>query len=241
MCICQARFVTGAPLFFGYPPPAIVRRSSPNRGRERALVCAAALGLACGPATNAAPAVDPAAARLALEAADGAEVRIDGKVVGTTPFEQPLVLEPGKRYVAVMLDGHEAHAEEVLLEAGKETELSIDLAETGQRTASWVIIGTGLASITTGIALGTVSVIRHRESRDLEDRAGDRPFTPEEQLAHDDAVTARDDFRLGSGIAGGAGLALLVLGGVLFAFDSPAVPVQPRVGISGVGFGGRFW
>jgi hypothetical protein len=179
----------------------------------------------------------PEPAKLALDAPTGAAVHVDGELVGTAPFEAPVPLDPGRRFVAVTLDGHEPFGQTVQLQAGRSTDLAVDLETTGQRIAAWMLIGGGLAAVGTGIGLGVVSVIEHRKSRDILDEADGQPLDTQQTADYDDAVAARDDFRLGSGIAGAAGLALLVVGGVLFAFDAP---VLPSAGASARGLTVRF-
>jgi hypothetical protein len=60
-----------------------------------------------------------------------------------------------------------------------------------------------------------VSVVEHRRSRNSErDAAG--------ELEYQDAIDARDAFRVASGVAGGVGLGLFLVGGALYVLDIPS-------------------
>jgi hypothetical protein len=102
-----------------------------------------------------------------------------------------------------------------------------------QRVWAWVLLGTGAASLTAGITFGVLSVVEHRASRDFRP-ANDGDFTDEEEAEYDAIISARDNYRIVSGITGGAALAMVVTGSLLFAFDpeedaneKPSVAVYP--------------
>jgi hypothetical protein len=146
-------------------------------------------------------------------------VHVDGKLAGALPFEEALELEPGTRLVAVTRNGYHPHAEEVVLRRGKLTKLEIDLEMTAQRKAAWPLVAVGAAGVAAGIVLGVFAVVRHREAIDLQDAGGD-------PLEYDALIEARDDFRLGSGIAAGTGFGLFLIGGGLLVFDTPPLPTR---------------
>jgi hypothetical protein len=118
----------------------------------------------------------------------------------------------------------------VRVERGKTSRMSIDLESTSQRKVALSLVGTGGAGIATGIALGIASVIHHRTARDIERSNDGRELSAEQTQTRDDAVAARDDFRVGSGIAAGVGLAAFLAGGALLVFDSPRRPTPPTTG-----------
>jgi hypothetical protein len=102
----------------------------------------------------------------------------------------------------------------------------VDLRETAQRKWAWASMGVGGAGVATGIVFGVLSVVEHRSAQDLE-VADDA--TDEERRAYDEAIAARDTYRVVSGVSAGAGIAIFLTGAVLFAFDAPDVP-RPREG-----------
>lgn len=125
-------------------------------------------------------------------------------------------------------------------------------AQTGtstEKTVGIVLLATAGAAVATGIGFGIASVIEHRRSRDLLQGA-----TEEEadllatQSAYAEAVAARDDLRVGSGIAAGAGLLMFLAAGTLFAIDeandapvpAPRAVAAPILGPDRVGAGATF-
>jgi len=168
----------------------------------------------------------PQPAKLTIAAPSGAAVHVDGKLAGTAPLAKPIDVDPGKHFVSVTQNGFVSHAEEVRLERGQATRLSVELAATRQRKVSWALIAGGGAGIAGGIVLGVASLVQIRKARDIERRAGG-PLDADEQERRDAALSARDDFRVGSGFAAGAGLALFLVGGALHVLDAPLLPSPP--------------
>ena len=192
----------------------------------------ACLALGCASAAPAPPVKPegPVPAKLAVEAPAGSDVYVDGVLVGVAPLEAPVDADPGKHAVQVTLNGHEPFARSVVLTRGRTDTLVVDLDETDQRKGAWASIGVGAASLTAGIILGVLSVVEHRESRDILDEDEDGSgLNAEAQARYDDAVDARDRYRIGSGVAAGVGLGLFVVGAVLFAFDAPLAPGEIAV------------
>jgi hypothetical protein len=200
------------------------------------ITCAGASACAAAPAPRAEPPPGPEPARLEVRAPDGAEVHVDTVHVGTAPLPRAIDAEPGEHRLLVTRNGYEPHVESVRLERGTTAHVKVALAETSQRKGAWAAIGLGGASVGVGIVLGVLSVIEHRAASDLLNG-------PIEELDGDDLdryeelIDKRDEYRLGSGVAAGVGLAGFVAGAVLFAFDdrTPDVTVEPIVSPDRVG------
>jgi hypothetical protein len=92
-----------------------------------------------------------------------------------------------------------------------------------ERTAAWFLLVGGGVGISTGIVLGVLSVVEHRRSRDAFEQAAadEEDPTAAAEAEYAAAIDARDDFRLASGIAAGAGLGMFLAAGLLFAIDAP--------------------
>lgn len=170
--------------------------------------------------------LDPQPAKLVVSAPSGATVHVDGKRVGTTPLAKPLEVEPGDRFVSITKTGFAPWAKTLRVERGATSGVTADLSSTRQRRAAWAFVGTGGAGIATGITLGVLSVVQIRKARDI-GRVDPKVRTAEEQRRYDDAIASRDDFRVASGIAGGFGLGLFLVGGALLVLDDPVVPAPP--------------
>jgi hypothetical protein len=163
-------------------------------------------------------------ALLDIDGPSGAQVYVDGKLVGTTPLETPVAVEPGRHVVAVAASGHHPWEREVRLARGKKRTLPVELEATDQRTAAWALMSVGGVSLAAGIAFGVVSVIALRDSRTFLDETGGGELDDEEEEAYDEIVARRDNFRIASGIGVGVGLGLFAIGGALFILDEPNVP-----------------
>ena len=62
---------------------------------------------------------------------DGAEVRVDGDVVGRTPLEETLVVDVGEHEVEVTLGGYQSFVKKVSLPGGTTKKISVKLVEEG--------------------------------------------------------------------------------------------------------------
>lgn len=58
---------------------------------------------------------------------DGAQISIDGNVVGTSPLTEPLFLGPGEYTMSITADGYKAMEQKLAIEAGSESERSFEL------------------------------------------------------------------------------------------------------------------
>jgi hypothetical protein len=173
--------------------------------------------------------LDPKPAKLDVREPSGAEVYVDGISVGVAPLPAPVDIEPGLHTVTLASNGHASHTERLDLLRGKTRTLSVDLPTTNQRKAAFALVGTGGVTLSVGIAFGVLAVIKDRSASSIGGRFN-QSLIGNEQQRYDDAIAARDRFRIGAGIAGGVGLGLTALGGFLFAFDSrpPPTAQKPR-------------
>ena len=80
---------------------------------------------------------------------EGAEVLLDGEIIGVTPLERPVV--PGKGVVRVSKEGYIAIEREVTLVEGVAEKVSFELEKVPSRLPSrpwgWVSLGLGVASL----------------------------------------------------------------------------------------------
>lgn len=155
--------------------------------------------------------LEPLPAKLALETASEAEIHVDGTFVGVAPLEEPLDLEPGPREIVVTHTGYEPARRQLVLERGKTQEVEVELERTDQRIAAALLLSGGAASLATGVTMGVLALLDHREARDIGDSAPEYPAL----------IDRRDDYRLVSTVTAGVGLGLLLVGGALFILDEP--------------------
>lgn len=91
-------------------------------------------------------------------------VTVDGKVVGTAPYEGEL--PAGRHRVEVSADGKKTWSKNVTVKKGQLTPVRVRLATAVNRTSAWVTAGLAVALIGTGAVLGIIS---NNIKGDLED------------------------------------------------------------------------
>jgi hypothetical protein len=167
--------------------------------------------------------LQPKPARLNVQADDGAEVAVNGRVVGETPLPVPIELRAGSHYVTVALNGHDAHAEELQLERGEKRDLQVDLPTTPQRYAAYVMITTGVAAAAGGAVFTGLAFSSQSKAQDIYDKKETQNITSDELLEYNDLVTERDELRRVAGILYGAGALVGGIGLLLYLFDEPSL------------------
>lgn len=166
-------------------------------------------------------------ALLVVRAPDGAEVAIDGRLQGEMPLP-PLSVPSGKHFVTVTLNGKKPFAQHVTLKRGEKRSLDAGLESTGQRTASWVLMGVGAGGLVAGGVLGYVALNKEGKAEDIRDAARSQGNQSPDSLArYDDLRQSRDDFRLAAVISASAGAAVGTLGLMLHLFDPARAPLPP--------------
>lgn len=166
-------------------------------------------------------------ALLVVDAPDGAEVAVDGRFQGVTPMP-PLPVASGKHFVTVTMNGKRAFSERVSLERGQKKKLDVTLENTGQRTASWVLMGVGTGGIVAGGVLGYLALGKQSKAEDLRDATTGQGGQGADTIARYETLRdSRDKYRTAALISAGAGLGVGTLGLMLYAFDPAKAPLPP--------------
>ena len=194
--------------------------------------------------------------KLYIRTEAGAQVLVDGRIVGSAPFPSYVEVEPGSRQVAATHNGFEPVVREVEVARGETKKIDIGLAATGQRRISRVLLGLGGAGVLTGgifmgISFAAQSTAKSlREKRDLQGLVGD------ELASYEGARSDRNTW-LGAGlVAFGMSAAIGGTGLLLYLFDQPPLnltapksekkPETPKgqldvtLGLGGVTISGKF-
>lgn len=183
-------------------------------------------------------------ARLAVKGTDGAQVSVDGRVVGKLPFSSALALPAGRHFVAVSSTGHRTKVEEVEVGRGEEVELDGDLSTTLQRKTSYWFIGAGGALFVASAAMVGVALVSEGQARLIlrERDVQMRNLTADELDRYISARDRRNDLLT---VSSGTIVGALVIGGIgtaLWLLDDPE-PVlapgglSPMIGPDGAGIG----
>lgn len=172
-------------------------------------------------------------ARLEVSGPDGAEVSVDGRFVGEIPFTSPVELPAGRHFVTVGDNGHRTSGTELVLGRGESRRLDVELYATGQRTAAWVTLISGVTILAAGGAFGAIALAREGDAQDVLDRAASSPISRADVDLYEEARADRDGFTRASAatLAGGGLVTLVAIG--LFAFDSPEPLASRRIDTTG--------
>lgn len=143
----------------------------------------------------------------------GAEIQIDGELVGTAPFEGPVI--PGKHVLRVSKDGFITVEREVTFVEGVAETLAFELEKVPSRLPArpygWVSLGFGVAGLATAT---TFAVLDDREIRVGDSCRANGDGETEDEQGNCSLLYDVDYIVLGSAIAGAAlttlGIAILI-------------------------------
>ncbi len=220
----DGRPFVGSPLILEVTPgPHRVRVAAPGHlSHERSIVSVEGSLVTFDVALREQP------ARLAIQAPEGAELSIDGRLQGSFPFPRALELSAGAHLIVVTQPGYEPFSVEQEFERGETISMSVRLPRTLQRTASLVMFGAAASAVTAGGVFGYFALVQQSSAESfLEERDRSR-LVPADLAAYDSARRDRDNLRLASAISFGAAVALTAGGIVLYTADSKSAPARAK-------------
>ena len=203
-------------------------------------------------------------ASVSFAGADGADVTVDGRLVGIAPLSRPIELAPGNHAITFTKNGCRAATLSPKLIHGQHVTLRVVLERSGQRFASYVLLGSGAAIAVAGGVFAGVALVRQSDAQRILDAKGRGNIDGTGLADYNASIDARDTWRVASATALGIGAAVIATGAFLFAFDhpfvsalppdedAPAPPLPPRApleislapivapGVHGAAFGARF-
>jgi len=156
-----------------------------------------------------------------------ASIAVDGRPMATTPLAQPLELPSGTHVVTITKNGYKAFTREVTLAHGGSTRIEAKLEQSGQRTATWVLLGTAGAAAIAGSVFTGLALIEQSNAQSVLDAKNRGPIMASDLASYDSNVSARDRWRTVAIASFGGATGLLLLGGVLYFFDQPHVEAGP--------------
>jgi tetratricopeptide (TPR) repeat protein len=198
--------------------------------------------------------LEPKPAIVRVRAASGAQVSVDGRPAGTTPLVRPLELSAGKHLITVTRRGNRAWSREVTLARGQAVSLEPSLERTGQRTVSYVLLGTAAAlAVGSGVTFA-LSIKAGSDADELNEKRESEGLTASELGAYNDALDRRSDRLQATYVLFGVGVAVAASGAILYFMDNPgaegeasastssSLTVAPVTGGDSLGLalGGRF-
>lgn len=156
-----------------------------------------------------------------------ASIAVDGRPMASTPLAQPLELPSGTHVVTITKNGYKAFSREVTLAHGGSARIDAKLEQSGQRTATWIVLGTaGAAAIAGGVFTG-LAFAEQSNAQGVLDAKNQGPIMASDLASYDSDVSARDRWRTVAIACFGGAAGLLLVGGVLYFFDQPHVEAGP--------------
>jgi hypothetical protein len=158
--------------------------------------------------------------QLSISGADGAEISIDGRMVGVAS-SSPISLVAGVHLVAVSRNGHNAFVREIEFSRGQEKKIDIDLRMSGQRKIARGALVLGGAGIVAGAVFTVVALVEEGRAKSVLDKEGSQNITNADLATYNSAHDARSTWTDAAIVGFGAGAAIAATGLVLYVFDAP--------------------
>lgn len=187
----------------------------------------------------------PLPGTLTVQTEEGAEVRVDGRSLGSAPVAAQ-TLPPGTHRVVVLASGREPFVNVFALSAEDDVQVVAELEQTPQRIAAWATFGlAGALAVGSGIT-GALALDAQQDAEVFAARWQADGLDPEEADTYNGLVDERDQWTERTLILGVSAGVALALGGALWLFDDPQAPNQPVLtpsvapGGNGAGLWGTF-
>lgn len=195
--------------------------------------------------------------KLYITTQSGAQVLVDGRIVGSAPFPSYVEVEPGVRQVAITHNGYDPVVRDVDIGHGETKKIDVSLSMTGQRKLSRILLGaSGAGALTAAVFLG-VSVAAEGNAKGLRDKREREGLDAPELAQYEGARNDRNTWLGASLITFGMGAAVGATGVLLFLFDQPPLnltaptkdqkkpetpkgPLDVTLGFGGVTISGAF-
>lgn len=158
----------------------------------------------------------------------GAEIAVDGRVMGEIGKTDPIEVPAGTRFVTVSKNGRQPYAQDVELRRGEHKQLEVPLRVTQQRILSYGFIGAaGVSAVLSG-AFGLSALGHESEAEKIERIRQEKTITSSELRVYSHEVDARDRDVTRAAVALGVAAGIGAVGAALWFFDQPNVPPAPR-------------
>lgn len=171
----------------------------------------------------------PQLANLGIKGGRG-RLSVNGEDRGQLPRSMPLQLSAGRHRLSVLANGAQPYTRVIQLERGAKKDIDVQLASTSLRKASFVVLAGGGLGLVAGGVLGLLALNKEAEATELADaRAQGAARTLDDLSAYNQALQARNDLRLTSGIIAGTAAVFSAVGLILYLFDAPVAPPMTDV------------
>jgi hypothetical protein len=161
-------------------------------------------------------------ATLTIAAPGGAEIYIDGVFASRGGEQVMLELPSGMHRLAIAESGHKVVIRTLELERGKTQTLHVDLEPTRQRKAANVLFITGAGALAAGVIFGGLAIHAESSAQDFLARKERGNVSAQALSDYDDAVAARERYRIATAVSLASSAGLFITGFFLYELDRPA-------------------
>lgn len=170
--------------------------------------------------------LQPRPAGLIIRADSGAQVYVDGTLVGETPLPDAVRVAPGRHDVSISLLGHRSEATQVTIAGGETKSVEVDLVTTGQRDVAYGFLVTGGTFLTASGVFFAVAGARHGDAALIYQKHLDQNISVDDVEEYERIGAQRDRFAVAASATGVVGLIVGLVGAGLYLFDD-ATPITP--------------
>ena len=168
---------------------------------------------------------------LEVQAADSAEIYVDGAFVSLGGNGVALTLSSGSHRVSVAQNGHRVASYTVAVQRGGRQTLRVELEPTAQRMTSHALLIGGAATVGAGAFMGVLAVQSEDSAQSFLEQQRLRNVSPAELVSYQADVARRDRYRLMAGVGLTVGLGLIVTGLFMHELDQPRAEELNRGGV----------
>lgn len=160
---------------------------------------------------------------LVLQAPADAQLSVDGRVQGRTPFPKPLELSAGTHLITVSKSGFIGISREQSLKRGQTTVFKAPLRRSGQRTAALYLAGASASALVTGGILGYIAYKQSAAADTFLRLRGKSELHPSDLADYASARSDYEKIRGAAWLSVGVGIGLGLTSLILRNYDSGSV------------------
>lgn len=162
-----------------------------------------------------------------VQAPDGADISLDGRLLGEAPLTAPVEVPAGRHFVAVTQRGSYGFARDLTLDRGQDLALRAELETTTQRNVAHVFLGTATALVVAGAITGGIAFAAENTAKDIDGRRLDRTgLSPADLEEYRASVDRRDRFAPPALALLGVGATAAITGALLYFIDAPRIDAR---------------
>jgi hypothetical protein len=162
-------------------------------------------------------------AKLRVDTDVGAQISVDGRLVGVAPLLVPIDVPAGAHVISIIRTGREAFSTDIELDRGEEKILPVKLERTTQRYVSYSLLGVAGGAFIAGGVFSLLALHNQNIARDISATRSQQNISEADRATYTDALHARDAlWRPAALISFGSGAALSGVGMLLYLFDQPS-------------------